>query len=369
MPEPNEASVIGRGREEMIPERGDPFAYDELDPRDLTPEDLARLYAEEEAAPAEEEPRFIGPPEDHGLGAVGPPLPEDLDPAAAETEPEVEAEVEAEPARPVRFSTAMPLPSPVADLEPEPESPDLAADEALVGMLVPDARVRSLWERADVLRSRVYEEVENLQLATRLLDKIERARNMLMAGRENFEEAERMLAEVEYRIHHARRVREWSRTLGVRLLFYEVAWALLIVAGMVFLPVLVPRMFPAASADSLQDIHVALITMLWGGLGGVVGALVALRTHVARDQDFDRQWSIWYLTNPLMGIVLGAFIFLIVRAGLFALLPSSGGEIQSTWLVYALGWLAGFQQNVAYDLVERVVRIFEVEDREEPEEA
>ena len=362
MPEPNEASVIGRGREEMVPERGDPFAYDELDPRDLTPEDLARLYAEEEEPVSAEgvEPGYIGPPEDHGLGAVGPPLPEDLEP---------EPEAEAEAARPVRFSTAMPLPSPVADLEPEPESPDLAADEALVGMLVPDARLRSLWERADVLRSRVYEEVENLQLATRLLDKIERARNMLMAGRENFEEAERILAEVEYRIHHARRVREWSRTLGVRLLLYEVAWALLIVAGMVFLPVLVPRVFPAASADSLQDIHVALITMLWGGLGGVVGALVALRTHVARDQDFDRQWSIWYLTNPLMGIVLGAFIFLIVRAGLFALLPSSGGEIQSTWLVYALGWLAGFQQNVAYDLVERVVRIFEVEDREEPEEA
>ncbi len=366
MPDPNEASVVGRGREAMVPERGDPFAGDEMDPRDLTPEDLARLYAGEEAAPArEEKPGFIGPPEDHGLGAVGPPLPEDLEAGAAEGEPGAEAEA----ARALRFSTAMPLPSPVAGLEPEPESPGLAADEALLGMLVPDARLRSLWDRADVLRSRVYEEVENLQLATRLLEKIERARNMLMAGRENFEEAERILAEVEYRVHHARRVREWSRTLGVRLLLYEVAWALIIVAGMVFLPVLVPRVFPAASADSLQDIHVALITMLWGGLGGVVGALVALRTHVARDQDFDRQWSIWYLTNPLMGIVLGAFIFLIVRAGLFALLPSSGGEIQSTWLVYALGWLAGFQQNVAYDLVERVVRIFEVEDREEPEEA
>lgn len=406
MQEDREGSVVGRGKEEMVPERGDPFDYDEMPPRDLTPEELAELYpagaerkesadasAVETPVPAndevtvegaiaavevEAEPGLEGPPLDHGLGAVGEPLPEDM---LAEEEVAAPMEVDEIPAaegKQPRFTTlGRAGAGPFEGMVPgEPSVPaiseGLAADGELVSLLVSDDRLRALWNRVDLLRQRVYQEIDNLMLARQLLNQLERARNQLMASRGNFEEAERALSEVEYRVYHAGRVRAWSATIGVRLLYYEILWVLLIIAGMLFLPQLmegyIPQAFPSEAAVILSDVKTAISTMMWGGLGGVVAALMGLRLHVAQEQDFDRQWSIWYITNPIMGIVLGAFVFLIVRASLFALLPSSEAQIQSTWLIYALGWLAGFQQNVVYDLVGRLVKILEVEGPVKPNE-
>ena len=378
MTDVNEGSVEGRGKSEMMPERGDPFAFEEA-PRDLTAEELAALLPsglERRHAPPQDAAQpegistsrlpVVGTEEDHGLGAVEPGLAEESPtreqpwrPAATERRAPVPT---GRPSAP-RYSTAA---------RSAPGSANAAAygrsevvgefSEEMVQLLVSDERLRQVWDRADFLRSRVYDEINNLPLARQLLDRIERARNQLMAGRENFEEAERVLNEAEYRIHLAARVREWSASIGKRLLVYELAWVLVIALGMLYLPRLaqdVAQSAFAAGESVLSDLSVILNTMLWGGLGGVVNALVGLRTHVARDQDFDRQWAMWYVTNPIMGIVLGAFVFLIVRGGLLAILPNSGGEIQSTWLVYAFGWIAGFQQNVAYDLVERVVKIFQ----------
>ncbi|HKZ54007.1 MAG TPA: hypothetical protein VJ123_00890 [Anaerolineales bacterium] len=378
MTDVNEGSVEGRGKSEMVPERGDPFAF-EGDPRDLTAEELAALLpsglerrqepahdaAQPQGALAPEFPA-MGTEEDHGLGAVeagaveeSPAREQPWRPAATERRAPIAAGRSSAP----RYSTVGRSTLGSADAAVTGRSEVVGEfSEEMVQLLVSDERLRQVWDRADFLRSRVYDEINNLPLARQLLDRIERARNQLMAGRENFEEAERVLNEAEYRIHLAARVTEWSASIGKRLLVYELAWVLVIALGMLYLPRLaqdVAQSAFAAGESVLSDLSVILNTMLWGGLGGVVNALVGLRTHVARDQDFDRQWAMWYVTNPIMGIVLGAFVFLIVRGGLLAILPNSGGEIQSTWLVYAFGWIAGFQQNVAYDLVERVVKIFQ----------
>ncbi len=391
MPDSSEGSVRGRGPKEMLPERGNPFAFDEGEPRDLTAEELAELYpvgseravgdpsladdyqvGPEDRGAESVRTGVMSPAEDHGLGAIGPPLPEDFFGGGEERTqtgmPEIPmpgAEETEEDRGPFISTRAIPMPSPIADMSGGPTSEKLAAAEDLANLLVPEARLRNLWLRADDLRDRVYRSIDSLHLARQLLDQIEQGRNQLMAGRENYEEAERVLNEVEYRLHHAGRVREWSRTVGNRLLIYEILCAVAIVAGMIFLPsavsTFVEANFSTVAPEGLVDASTAITTMLWGGLGGVVGALMALRTHIAREQDFDQQWSIWYVTNPIMGIVLGAFVFLVVRAGLLALLPGSEAQIQSTWLLYALAWLAGFQQNVAYKLVERLVSIFDVD--------
>ena len=40
--------------------------------------------------------------------------------------------------------------------------------------------------------------------------------------------------------------------------------------------------------------------MIWGGLRGEVGALHALWRHVARDEGFDKQFTLWYITSPIL---------------------------------------------------------------------
>ena len=76
-------------------------------------------------------------------------------------------------------------------------------------------------------------------------------------------------------------------------------------------------------------------------MGGVVGAFFALWKHVAVDQDFDSQYAMGYLTNPIMGVALSGFVFLVFQAGVLSLTTGgSGGEaIQFALVVYVLAWV------------------------------
>jgi hypothetical protein len=99
--------------------------------------------------------------------------------------------------------------------------------------------------------------------------------------------------------------------------------------------------------------------LIWGGLGGVASALIGIWTHRALNRSIDRQWAIWYVINPWMGLILGALLFLVVRAVILGVFPSAGDGFTFLWLLYLLGWLAGFKQNIVYDLVERISHVFE----------
>jgi hypothetical protein len=130
---------------------------------------------------------------------------------------------------------------------------------------------------------------------------------------------------------------------------------------------------------------VCLACALWGGVGGVVDAFFALHTHFAR-QDFDRQYWPWYYFHPILGLSMGAVVFLVLQAGLLAIsgMPlqeaaaanvtaasvqnaltanitavapavAASGKIGVTALPIALAFLAGFRQRTAVDFLTRIV--------------
>lgn len=385
MPDPEKGLIAGRGEKELLPEKGDPFALDRVPPRDLTPEELAELFppgledretAQEaddtvpEGVPtavaplAETTVEFEEPPEDHGLGAVGPSLSEEdlaeeIRPASSPASPCVPR---ASKSQNPSFSTLeVGAPTPAGGPAPDSRGEELTPAESGQPPLAADLRVRELGARAEVLKGRVNQGIDSTTLAHQLLDRIDGARSDVMLDRGNLDDAERSLDEVEYRINLARRVKEWSRTTGLRLVAYELLIGVLMVAGVFLLPGVARTVVAspaAARSDSLlADVMIVISSMMWGGLGGVVGALASLRRHVAQEQDFDRQWSVWYATSPFMGLALGAVVFLIARAALAALQPASPGGIQSSWLIYAVSFLVGFQQSVAHGLVERIIRL------------
>jgi hypothetical protein len=121
-----------------------------------------------------------------------------------------------------------------------------------------------------------------------------------------------------------------------------------------------------ASIDRVLEINPDLIyllsSMIWGGFGGVIGAIFALIKHVAQDQDYDKQHNIWYINSPLMGLGVGTATFLLLRAGLLSLLGPEGG-IVSPIVIYILALLGGYQHNVFTDIVKRMVNVFQVEDK------
>ncbi len=225
-------------------------------------------------------------------------------------------------------------------------------------------RIKALQERASGALERIKEEINKIELADQLFDKIERSRQMLFEKKNNYEESERLIVEVEHRLDFIQRVKQSSRTVGLRLFFYELFIFVILIAVFVFTNIepqasIINQASPFASVNLVQFIN----TLLWGGFGGVVGAFYALWKHVAAEQDFDPQYALWYVTNPLLGIALGAFVFLVFQAGFFSL--TAGTEesvaIRSALVIYVFAWVSGFKQNVVYEIVRRILDVFRVE--------
>ena len=105
------------------------------------------------------------------------------------------------------------------------------------------------------------------------------------------------------------------------------------------------------------DFGTVWITILWGGVGGWFGAIYNLWAHVSRDQDYDPQFALWYYTNPVIGLILGALVYVVIRTGIVV---AAGTEIQPapyvTYGMYVLAWAVGFQQNLALSLVNSVLK-------------
>jgi hypothetical protein len=297
------------------------------------------------------------------MGAVGPPLPEDL------------------------LESSVPPPSVELELPPPPDSDlhsldlrDLSQDEPVVegvedpsiqtekglgtkadSLLVSELRWKRLYAKADLLREKVSKEIENPHLKRLLLDQITIACDRDLSTREQFEESERILNEVDERVNLEEQVRQLSASLKTWVLAYELVFICLSLVGLLLVPSLIrdyfPTWFSSVSPTIQASIGTMLRSMIWGGLGGGVSALVGLWAHQEFDQDLDRQWAIWFFANPLMGVVIGALIFLLSRAILVGVFPSIASDFRAGWLFYFISAIAGFKQNVFYTFFDRLFKI------------
>lgn len=379
MGEANEGSIKGRGRKEMLPERGDPFLHDEHETPETSPDSSAPVFpkgkeraeaqADSSAHQAMDDPDAyypsFGPERDGGMRAVGAPIEEDLRDDGLPPAPQ--ATLFPTPSNdesiPGAFSEGT---SPSAELPGAFES--LSASQAIEdkineGPLVSDMRIRSLHEKADLLRDRLESDIENPHLRRLLLRRIESIRGQPFSHREQFKDAERGLGEIEDRIRLQVKIQRWSKSLRTRLLIYELAMGIIMTGLLILLPFLFNRMgwdsLAGRMVGSLNDLLTMLNTLFWGGLGGIASALIGIWAHRTLDRSVDRQWAIWYVVNPWMGLVLGALVFFITRALILGIFPEVGSGFEMIWLLYLLGWLAGFRQDMIYDFVERILRSFE----------
>ncbi len=345
----NGSPVEGKGGE-MVPGRGLPFEAGEEtayglggEPRTVTPEELAELLGTSRPRGAAE-----GEMEnDRGLGAAHPILTdEDLAGEVGSAAVEI-------PAPPAGARRGMPVFDSAAGLsgaQGRESTAHLEASEAMMDLLITEERLVSLWNRIDQCQHDIRTKVPSLAIARQLADQVERARNELLAGRSRYEEAERAVNEVELRIVAVERSLKDTR-FAYWLLIYELLWSDFLALTLVGLSLL--------STATAGDILYAGLSAAWGGLGGIIGALHALWRHVSRDVDFSRQYGSWYITNPILGVFLGAVIFIVMRAGLISLDVGATTESLGTpYVIYVLAAIVGFQQNVAYDLLRRVIQVF-----------
>jgi hypothetical protein len=200
-------------------------------------------------------------------------------------------------------------------------------------------------------------------LANKALSLLQEARDTLLEDPRNYDVAELKVHQAKAILQRVRDSRTWSNTYGVRLLAYELVWFVVLLALLIFerpLALAISSLWQATGTiTGMSMLFPMWTTMVWGGIGGVVGALYSLHWHVSVLQDFDKQQWMYYVVHPIMGVILGGIIYLVASAGFLAMGADVTrlNEEQLRWLPALIACLAGFRQKFAYELLDRVMQV------------
>lgn len=287
---------------------------------------------------------------------------------------------ETQPALPMvpETSGATP-PGPGTDLEeplPLPAKIERTEDQKSIVISRLDKVLDKGWQKAlhqqiDELYKQVATEFSSPPVkAERALTMLREARQLLIDSPEEYVTAEYRTMQVRAMLDRVQESRKQSGHFGPRVLAYQAGWLLVLLLGLVFAAPLTQWItsIGRVTGPALLNLYPIFNTMLWGGIGGVVGALYTLWWHISREQDFDRNYMMWYLVQPMLGLVLGGIIFLVLAGGFLILQVSLTDEKASEGarlLPYLTAVLAGFRQNFVYDQLDRLISLFTPATRKE----
>jgi len=232
------------------------------------------------------------------------------------------------------------------ELEPDPE---------LERLLITQERIDALWEEINDTYNVVIMDVRGYYRTTEAaIADLKRARELLLAGEAHFDNAEQLVKSVKAWLRLEEKVRQWSRTRGTWLAIYLITW-LMVLAGATLMS---SRVFEAATQLVPQWMAATFLPALYGGLGGVVGALWVLIKHIVKERDFDPIHTPWYILNPFMGVALGAITYFLLRASALILgtSPVSLGDPSEQFGLYFLAIVVGFNQNVLWALIDQMIK-------------
>jgi len=258
--------------------------------------------------------------------------------------------------------------------EPEPQPPPAAIertdDQKTIIIKRLDDVLNKDWQRElhkqiDDLYKQVAVEFNSPPAnAQKALTLLREARQILIETPEEYVAAEYRTVQVRAMLARTRESRKQSRHHGPRILGYQIGWLLLLVVGFAFagpLATLIAYLSGLGGA-TVKDFLPIWNTMMWGGIGGVIGALYHLWWHISDRQDFDAQYTMWYMVQPIMGLVLGGIVFLLLAGGLLVLqvdpLSTTNTNTATRLLPYLLAVLAGFRQNFIYEQFDRLIALF-----------
>lgn len=340
-------------------------------------EELDKLYVPSEEEPPREKvvggeptrPETALPPEAAETAAVSAPAPATETPTPVDvTPPRLQpAGVLAETPMTVEVTP----PGPGADVqpgipEPKPQQPTLNREQILGR--ISEERFDKLEKEIDELYNAVPSTlVGSKSNVDEALMALRDARELLWTSPERLVDAEYKVKYVRVLLERSRLSETWGRVYGRRILLYELAWLIVFLGGFLYVELAQANIaaWITAVLGEVGSTFAALFTpfvtsLMWGGIGGVVGALYSLWWHVSEVQDFDRRYTMWYLVQPIMGFVLGGIVYLIIGTGFLALqgtVPNAEAAVGAQLFPALVAVLGGFRQKFVYELLERIIRV------------
>jgi hypothetical protein len=173
--------------------------------------------------------------------------------------------------------------------------------------------------------------------------------------------AEWDVEQVRARLDRAYESQEQAKRYSVPILIWGFAWFLLFVY-LVFNPTLVLQLLHVGNfSDVLLDPQIFLQALFFGGIGGVAAVFYHLFKYM-RARSFDSQYVLSYFGKPINGMIVGSIVYLTVFGARFVGLAVFQGQEPLTditglrLVIYVLAIAAGFKENLAFDLLNRIVK-------------
>ena len=239
----------------------------------------------------------------------------------------------------------------------------VATDAEVLKRIGPE-RAKALSQRVGDLYAQIANgAIGNSDKANEAMSNLRRARDKELEDPRQFDEAEYLVNLAQYTINHEAsiaQVRQWSYTWGVVVFIYGLVWLAVFGTGLGLVTLGLVQSWLTAfnlKPDIVTSASGFFASVMAGGLGGLLGLLYSLFKHVAVEQDFDRQFLLWYFVQPFMGILMGAIVHLFLVAGLFQLLDATGSAFQAIGALVAIA--AAFRQHYVYAWLESLLKSFE----------
>jgi hypothetical protein len=199
---------------------------------------------------------------------------------------------------------------------------------------------------------------DNSEDAAFALKTLREAQDIVIEDIRQFDEAVYRVAVVKTMLVRRRNLRSWSYRWGSFVFAYAVIWLALFIIAMVFTGNINTAIGSfAGQSGGLVAGRSAWYSALAGGIGGVIGILYSLYWRVAIKQNFDRQYIMYYLVQPIMGFILGAVTHLIITAGFLTFNNANGAASPITVILQlVIGFVAGFRQRLVYLMIDKIVQ-------------
>jgi len=222
--------------------------------------------------------------------------------------------------------------------------PSRIREEAEVLEAIPPKERAELWKEINVLYERVAQELATHRDQQPALALLREAQDILLEKPRQFDEAKFKVGQVKTLLQRRKNVVTAIHSTAWWIFAYDIAWILVLFILVFFVDLNLKK----PGAEALWN------TLLWGGIGGVVGGFYGLYRHASELQDFDKNYSMWYVAQPIIGLLLGGAIHLILNAGFLAV-NVEGTESTIQWLPAMLAFLSGFRQRFVLDLIASIV--------------
>lgn len=238
------------------------------------------------------------------------------------------------------------IPDPFTSAPERPSAGEVFAETApadgdLLTMLVNDERIQRLAAQIDALHEEIADHFHgDQQTADAYQQELLQASGLLMASRENYDDARAIVYRIRTDMNRRRNVDEAIERYRPMLLLYYIGWGISLVV-LILLKALFTGVTDAVGIETAAAMY---YPMLLGVAGALLSGFMTLERHTTRLRDFDPIHISWYMLNPFLGGVMGLLMFLLASIANEDLLRESASDAEHA-ITYLLCVVAGMNQN------------------------